>query len=209
MNSNIINILTRPLEREWSVQGLGMMRTYLSERDRLHIWHSSLAVDGATQLHDHPWNFSSQIWFGGIKQIRYADNDGASRDLYMNNTTTPHLVVNLDAKSETYMKQKILCGEGGCTMGEAEEIELSEGTLEIYYAGQTYPQLSHEIHKTMPFDNTVTIINRELQPLQPRDHAHVFIPKGAEFVSAEPRPATRAEILFITREVLHAYQEQS
>jgi hypothetical protein len=203
MNDEIINILTKPLERIWSVQGLGMMRTYLNETQRLHLWHRDLIAQGVTQLHDHPWDFSSEIIFGGVKQIRYGTEDQMP-DLYLRNVS-PRLMVNLDAGTDTYMKQKILCGEGSCFVGDPEEIKLGEGPMESYYEGQTYQQKAHEIHKSLPFDNTVTIITRS--HTENPDHAHVYIPKGAEFGSAEPRPASRAEILFITREVLHAYQE--
>jgi len=188
MNNAIINILTQPLEYEWSVQGLGMMRTYLNETQRLHLWHSSIAIHGATTLHDHAWNFTSEIIFGCMKQARSVVVDAGSSI-----TGTP------------WMKQRVLCGEGGGVVGEPEELLLGGGPMESYYAGDTYRLEASEIHNPFPMNNTVTIITREF--LEDRDHANVFYPKGGEFGSAEPRPASRAEILFITREVLHSYQE--
>lgn len=188
MNSDIINILTRPLDHEWSVQGLGMMRTYLNETQRLHIWHSSLATLGATPLHNHPWDFTSEIIFGEVLQHRVVmvDDDSSIRAM-------------------PYRKTPILCGEGGGISGEAESVRLVAQPMEIYGVGETYHQNAEEIHSSYPANNTVTIITREFK--EDRDHADVFVPSGAEFVSAEPRPATRAEILYITRSVLHAYQE--
>lgn len=208
MNTDIMNILTRPLDREWSVQGLGMMRTYLSDTKRLHIWHRDLVTVGATELHDHPWDFSSYVVFGLVRQIRYglADDLDYMVDLYRNHGAL--LTPNLDAAPDTsYTKQQILCGEGGGIIGEPAEVKLSEGPIETYSEGRVYEQEAHEIHKSFPLNNTVTIIARSY--LEDNDHAHVYVPKGAEFVSAEPRPATRAEILYITRGVLHAYQEAS
>lgn len=194
MDSDIIKILTQPLEHEWSVQGLGFMRTYLTngayhnETNRLHIWHSSLAIQGATKLHDHPWDFVSEVMFGVVNQ---------TRAVYVADESS------LDGHA--YMKQRILCGEGGGIDGESEEVRLCSGPIETYYAGQEYSQEAHEIHDSFPANNTVTVLTR--QHKEDRDHANVFFSKGGEFVSAEPRPATRAEILYITREVLHAYQE--
>ena len=198
MNSDIINILTRPLEHEWSVQGLGFMRTYVPMGDayapdaqRLHIWHQSLAIHGATPLHTHPWNFCSEVHFGEVRQHRAViirDEDSSINGM-------------------RYTQQKILCGEGGGIVDESKSVRLAAKPMEVYSAGQTYHQQADEIHYSYPANNTVTLITREF--LVDKDHAYVFVPMGAEFVSAHPRPATRAEILYITREVLHAYQEQS
>jgi len=187
MNSDIINILTRPLEHEWSVQGLGMMRTYLDETRRLHIWHTSLMVHGATPLHDHPWNFKSEVVFGMVKQNIYT------------------IVKDFPFPVKNWTKQRILCGEGGDVVGDSEQVLLRVGPLELYPTGHVYHQQAHEIHNSFPSNNTVTVVTRDY--LEDRDHAYVYIPEGGEFVSAAPRPASHAEILFITREVLHAYQE--
>jgi len=190
MNSDIINILTRPLEHEWSVQGLGFMRTYLSETQRLHIWNKSLAILGATPLHNHPWDFYSEVMFGMVKQ---------------------HRAVIVDADSSLnampYKRQRILCGEGGGITGEPEPVRLAARPMETYGVGAVYHQRADEIHYSYPDNSTITVVTRVFH--EERDHADVFIPMGKEFVSAHPRPATRAEVLFITRKVLHAYQEQS
>jgi len=197
MNRDIINILTRPLDHEWSVQGLGMMRCYLPEggaytnpTQRLHIWHSSLKTFGATPMHNHPWNFYSEVMFGEVRQHRA-------------------VIVGDDSsvRAMPYKRQRILCGEGGGPTGEPEKVRLATKPMECYGVGATYYQDAEEIHHSYPINNTVTVISREFN--EDRDHADVFIPMGAEFVSAEPRPATRAEILFITRQVLHEYQESS
>jgi hypothetical protein len=58
------NILRRPQGFDWSVQGLGMMRLYLSEAVRLHIWDSSLRVPGVSAIHSHPWDLGVAIRCG-------------------------------------------------------------------------------------------------------------------------------------------------
>lgn len=187
MNQDIISILTRPLEHEWSVQGLGFMRTYLSETERLHLWHSSLKIHGATELHDHPWNFTSTVILGCVNQSRYEHNDSGS----------------------IWMKQRILCGVGGGPVGESlkspEQVSLFSPALESFYTGATYTQKADEIHKSFPLNDTVTVVTREF--MEDADHANVYYRVGGEFVSAHPRPASRAEVLFITRSVLNTYQE--
>ena len=178
------DILINPLDYEWSVQGLGMMRTYLSEDKRLHIWHSALQTPGASRVHDHPWHFTSLVVFGEIHQYRYI------RDI---NFGTP------------WKQQRIMCGEHGGVEGEPEIVRIRPADLEIYKKNDVYQQKAHELHDSIPVDNTVTIITRDY--LEDLDHAYVLFPLDKEFVSAIPRPATRAEVLYITREVLRAHQE--
>ncbi len=185
MYPTLIEILTNPLEHEWSVQGLGMMRTYLNEEQRLHIWHSALQTPDASLVHDHPWHFTSKVLLGRINQYRYI------RD---------------NAFGTPWQEQLITCGEGGGIDGKPSTVKLRKGEKESYSEGDVYRQEAHEIHASFPIDNTVTIITREYK--KDLDHACVFFPLSLEFVSAEPRPASRAEILYITREVLHAYQEK-
>ena len=185
MYPTLIEILTNPLEHEWSVQGLGMMRTYLNEEQRLHIWHSALQIPGASRVHDHPWHFTSKILFGAIKQQRYI------RD---------------NAFGTPWKQQRIMCGEHGGIEGEPETVKIRTGEIETYWEGQTYRQEAHELHDSFPINGTVTIITRDY--LEDLDHAYVLFPLDQEFVSAIPRPASRAEVLFVPREVLHAYQEQ-
>src|SRR5258708_2352757 len=54
--------------REWSVQGFGMLRTYLDEQHtyRLNIWTDELASPGVSLIHDHPWHFHSWILAGKL-----------------------------------------------------------------------------------------------------------------------------------------------
>lgn len=47
-------ILSNPENFKWSIQGLGMLRVYLSDEVRLHIWDSRFKVPGVSPLHNHP-----------------------------------------------------------------------------------------------------------------------------------------------------------
>jgi hypothetical protein len=182
----LIDILAHPMDHEWTVQGLGMMRTYLSDKSRLHIWHSALQTPDVSMVHDHPWHFTSEILLGKVYQYRYV------RD---------------NAFGTPWQEQQIVCGTGGGMVGDPTTINLRKCEKEVYTEGDTYEQKAHELHVSYPLDNTVTVITREY--LEDLEHARVFFPLSMEFVSAEPRPATRAEVLFITREVLHSYQEKN
>src|SRR5579859_3298084 len=54
--------------------------------------------------------------------------------------------------------------------------------------GQTYHQEKDEIHESLPFDGTVTLVTRTFTA--DRDHARVFWRGTGDFVTAEPRAAT-------------------
>ena len=178
------NILMHPREFEWSVQGLGMLRTYLSQEVRLHIWDSSLKVAGASPYHDHPWDLDSLIVAGRYKQHRY----GVPQP---NDTWTPR---------QKFNSATILCGEAAQTVAETVELELVEMPLEIYSDGMMYSQKSEEIHLSCPEDGTVTIVKRTFKA--DRDHALVLWRGKGGWQSAKPRTATQEEVIDVTQRSL-------
>src|SRR5258708_2442216 len=65
-----------PEQRGWSVQGFGMMRTYIGPPDnpkeyRLNIWDRELAVPNVSTIHDHPWHFDSIVIGGAFVNQRF------------------------------------------------------------------------------------------------------------------------------------------
>lgn len=164
-------ILTSPHELEWQVQGLGMLRTYLSEERRLHIWDERLKFEGASEMHTHPWNFRSYVVAGVVHNFKYCHSG--------------------NALGEEYNRQKIHCGVGGGLVGEPEKVHLISLPPERYVENETYKELAEEIHISIPADGTVTIVKREF--LDDVDHAYVFWKEGA-WGTAEPREATKNEI---------------
>lgn len=78
-----------------------------------------------------------------------------------------------------------------------EPVRLHRMICERYFAGNSYSQKHDEIHESQPEDGTVTIVVRSFK--QDTEHARVYWPKGNEWVSAEPRPATEKEVIDITR----------
>ena len=153
--------------RKWTLQGLGMLRTYVDEAEtmRLHIWDSRFAVPGVSEMHTHPWDMVSRVVSGEVYNRKFVPTDGGY----------------------PYMRQKLLCGAGGGLCGVPERVELSTGKGELVLPGESYSQAWHEIHVSEPADGTVTLIRRVFG--SDRDHAYVFWPEGEEWVSAEPRQA--------------------
>lgn len=168
-------LLVSPHGREWSIQGFGMLRTYLDDKKvyRLNVWDSNYRVKDVSLVHNHPWHFESLIVAGKLRNIRF---DGA-RD------------------GKLFKWAQILPGPGGGKLGPAGEARLEGRGLEVYGEGDTYQQKAHEIHISMPEDGTVTLNKRERVG---EDRAVVYW-DTPEWVDAEPRVATYKEIEDITR----------
>lgn len=175
-------VLEYPHERKWTLQGLGMLRTYLEKPDvRLHVWDSRYRFPNVSMMHDHPWHFRSHIVAGIVNQKRYTYNT--------------HGLIQ--------MRQTILCGTGGGLCGGPERVILHAGDWEKYYEQETYTQRAEEIHISLPVDGTVTIVHREVA--DDADHAHVFWNVAEKWVTAEPRPATMQEVTKITEFALNRW----
>jgi hypothetical protein len=185
---SIQETLRHPLDREWSIQGLGMLRTYLDpERvHRLHVWDPQSAVHEVSTIHDHPWDFVSNIISGQLVNQRFLIGTAD------------------DEVSEPFHHSQILCGEGGGLFGETDTAWLSPQPLETYLPGDAYSQVAAELHESRPTPGAVTIISRTFH--ENVDHANVYWEQG-EWVSAEPRPATDDEVLRFTYLALQHWNE--
>lgn len=192
---NIVrSILRNALDFEWSLQGFGMLRLYLTKDVRLHVWDDRYQVNNVSLLHDHPWDFESYIVTGEMRNTRYTIQDPSV--IASSHTTQP------------FMMSKIQCGPGGGIRSTPEFVQLVEDSPEYYFSGDTYKQAADEIHKSVPQPGTVTIIERTFKP--DTEHARVFWPAGTDWVSAEPRTASPDEVETITAYALeHWFPEGS
>jgi hypothetical protein len=170
--SQVLEILRNPFDRKWTIQGFGMLRTYLDEHEveRLHIWDTETAVPDVSVIHNHPWDFESRIVIGSLINRRYMLISGGGGE---------------------YEAADLRTGEGGGLVAEPYIVDILAREPEQLHAGETYSQLATEYHESEPSRGTVTVIKREFS--RPRDFATVCW-KTPEWVSAEPRPATRAEV---------------
>lgn len=167
------SILRHPRDHNWSIQGLGMLRTYLGDNNeyRLHVWDSEHATPHVSRLHTHPWNFESYIVAGSLLNQRY--RICASEDIDPDDP--PNGVAG-------WHRVKISCGiNGGMVEQDPDSTWLMRGKPEVIIGGQWYAQQAFEIHDTIPKDGTVTIIKRVIMP--DPDHALVYVPVGDTFVS--------------------------
>lgn len=179
-------ILRHAQDFPWQYQGFGMLRIYpYGRKTRLNVWMPSLAIPGVSLIHDHPWNFRSLIVSGVLINQRFEEVSG----------------------EPTHLSASIKPGPGGGVMRMAKEVRLSIPTVETYVAGQTYAQRYWEIHLTAPKEGTVTI-NERIVPKGGEDLATVYWPKGEEWVSAEPRPATAEEVKAAQEAALRWFPEE-
>lgn len=176
----VLQLLEKPLGRTWTIQGFGMLRTYLDpdQVNRLHIWDPDTAVPDVSTVHDHPWDFVSNIVSGTLLNQRYSVSSGD------------------DHGAEPFQHSLIACGMGGGLVGEADTVWLHDELPEELGAGDRYEQRANELHESQPAAGAVTIISRVFGAN--RDSANVYWSDG-EWVSAEPRVATDAEVLHFTR----------
>lgn len=157
--------------REWSVQGFGMLRTYLDKeaRFRLNIWDKSLAVPNVSIVHDHPWSFTSWIVSGFMVNQRYRESLYGPLFKWANIVPGP---------------------DGGMDRDSGGLVRLDCCMQEHYAPGDSYVQRADEVHASFPEDGCITINDRVRIGA---DKARVFWPAHTEWVDAKPRPPTIKE----------------
>lgn len=160
---------------EWTIQGFGFIRTKLADVGRIHVWDSRLRVDLVSDIHSHPWPLRSTIISGELINVRFKETD-------------------YDDIGLPYQRMKIKTGEGGGPIdGTTKLVRLIlDQAIEFYIGGDSYQQAPIEVHRSMPQDGTVTLLERPMGP--PLEEAIVYWPRGTAWVSAEPRPAESWEV---------------
>jgi hypothetical protein len=168
----VMKILSNALSYPWTVQGFGMLRTYLENNVRLTLWLKKYRTPAVSMLHTHPWDFNSYIVCGEM------------------HNTVFKTVYDHGEPGFPYWVQKIKAGEGGGLEGEPERVKIAIETQDYIKTEGRYDQTFNQIHRSDPADGTVTLCARQVPEGNSKDHALVFWPDGYAWVSAEPCPAT-------------------
>lgn len=181
------DVLRNWINRKWTLQGFGMLRTYVSKELRLHVWDRRFAVPKVTTIHDHPWDFDSFVISGRIVNTRYRVRPCAHTDAQVD-------ALRIRAP---FVKAQIVCGPGTGNDPKAlkaagDRVWLEPLEPETYGPGDSYWQRSDEVHHTSYADGTVTLVHRQFKA--DTEHAHVYFKADEEWVSAEPRDATPDEV---------------
>lgn len=180
------HVLAHPERYDWSLQGFGMLRTYVSRELRLHIWDDRFRVKNVSDIHDHPWHFESLVLSGEIRNRRFDDT-----------YPTP-------MQPATHHKGLIICGsETDVKTATIErDVHLYDTGVQLIASGGLYRQKADEVHRTDFTRGTVTLIAREWTEKDP-ERALVYWPIGETWTPGHPRPATvteRNEICAYARE---------
>jgi len=169
---------------EWSLQGLGMLRLYLSKELRLHIWDDRYKVPNVSEVHSHPWTFRSTIIAGVMYEYRY----------------TPNSQIGYN-----YSGVLIQCGENSCIKEKLPGLRL-HNEKKFYHEGEDY-ELAHDVlHSSHALSGTVTLVRRFFR--EDTEHAKVYWPVfGTDpgWVDAKPRKATPKEIKAIVGNALERH----
>ncbi len=178
------HVLTNALSFDWSVQGFGMLRLYIANVGRLHIWDEALQYPGVSKIHNHSWDLSSTVIVGQITNLRYRICDGPE------STHPDKFPDNLYAKPHS--GKRMITGYQCNDVQQLPVTYLEPGAGECYYPGDTYSQKATEVHNTFYTDGTVTLMARKEDE---NGQADIYWPLGTEWGTAKPRPATKAEII--------------
>lgn len=188
----VLKIIDNAEHYNWSLQGFGMFRLYLSKTVRLHVWLPSFIKEAVSTIHNHPWDFESTVIFGKITNYKYITlsiNDEIWKDF-------------------SHMKQEIICGPNGCSTDKLpKKVLLQTSGVDVIRAGSIYNMRKDEIHETRASEGTITIINRKFY--EDTEHADVFYPIGQEWISAIPHEAREFEIQTMKQTIQELYEPKS
>jgi hypothetical protein len=174
--------------REWTAQGLGMLRCYVTRELMIHVWDSRLRNPGVSDVHDHPFDFTSLVVAGRITNQKYEKYEsGLTPDDSMN-----------------YKEVEIQCGVGNPSPPR-DVILLRLGLPEVIRGGQSYSQRASKVHHSLAEDGTITLVSRKFTG--DGETARVYY-QTPEWVTAVPRPATREEVQAVVGGALKKWEEE-
>jgi len=176
-------ILEQPLAYEWSVQGFGLLRLYMRNDARLHIWDKRLRYQNVSMIHNHSWWLHSTVVVGELRNRRYV-RTGLGDDTAM-------------------WCKRLVTGYSTRDVSEPKLVLMRALDVEFYRPGDAYLQAPNVVHETDADDSTVTLMKRN--ETEGDGQADVYWPADGKWGTAKPRPASTDEILMVTRSVLEKH----
>jgi len=172
----VCQVLVHAEAYPWTMQDIGLLGLRLDDRReyRLHIWDPSLCV-GEPPVHDHPFDFVSQIVAGELVNARHTEDP----------TGIEYSRIRYSPTDEDSPRT-------------ADTVRLS-GTATTYTEGGHYSQAAHELHDSRQLPGTVTIIRMMFDDVPELTVCRV---DDAPWVSGTSRPATLQEVKQFTTKAL-------
>lgn len=177
LQTTTLAILDNATSFKWSVQGFGMLRLYIRDLGRLHIWDSMLRYPGVSMVHNHSWDLRSIVISGKLVNTRFS-------------VVKPPLA-NTDMAA-LYEGKRIITGYNTKNVESLGIVSLYQHAPEHYFVSDTYRQVASEIHRTDAEDGTITLMHRQDDA---QGQADVYWPAGTEWGTATPREAQPREII--------------
>jgi hypothetical protein len=164
----VYQILVHAEAYPWVMQDIGLLGLRLDDHReyRLHVWDPGGCL-GEPPIHDHPFDFVSQIVAGEMINTRYVE----------------------DRTGIEYRRVRYAPADEDDRRG-TDTVRLS-GTTTTYTAGGHYAQLAHELHDSRQLPGTVTVIRRTFKDVS---ELTVCLADDAPWVSGLSRPATADEV---------------
>lgn len=178
----VLAILENAEQYDWSVQGFGMLRLYIRNVGRLHIWDSKLRYPGVSMIHNHSWDLKSTVVSGGLQNTKYTTNK---------------------RRGARYDGKRLITGYHTSDVINLQPTRLAVMDLELFGPGECYEQLAAQIHQTDAKDGTVTIMER-IEDVKD-GQADVYWLQGTKWGTAKPRPATHNEIVTTAERALKLF----
>jgi hypothetical protein len=171
----VSTILRHAEDFPWRMVDIGLMGLRLDDRReyRLHVWDPSYIV-GDPPIHDHPYDFTSNVIVGALTNTRYVE-EPCGDELLRFRYSPP-------AEDER----------------RSDTVNLSS-TEETFTEGGEYRQLAHELHASSQQPGTVTVIRCSWG--EPRELT-VCLRGEDVWRSGQVRDATREEIKAFTAKAL-------
>jgi len=160
----------------WVLQDIGLLGLRLDDdrEYRLHVWGPTRCL-GEPPVHDHPFDFTSQVIAGEITNTRYVE----------------------DPSGAEY--RRIRYSPGNEDQRRTTDTVWLAGTATTYAEGAHYVQLAHELHDSRQLPGTVTAIRRRFTDVA---ELTVCLRRDAPWVSGRSRPATADDVKRFTAKAL-------
>lgn len=160
---------------DWTVQGFGLLRYYIRNVGRIHLWDDRLRYPGVSMIHNHAWHLRSTVVCGSLVNQRYLANDW-----------------KFFSWAQRYHHMRLQTGFDTKTLSPVDTVWMIKQNPERYIPGDVYLQVAHEVHETIAANGTVTLMERN--DTERPGEADVYWPIDHQWGTATPRPATPEEV---------------
>jgi hypothetical protein len=171
----VFTVLRHAEDFPWRMTDIGLLGLRLDDQReyRLHVWDPTYSV-GDPPIHDHPYDFDSEIIVGELTNTRYEEDPAG--DEYIRFRYSP--AAEDRRRSDT--------------------VRLS-ATATTFTEGGQYRQLAHELHASSQLPGTVTVIRCSWTGVA---ELTVCGRDEASWRSGQARDATRDEIKAVASKAL-------